>query len=306
MSRILILFCLMAFLTPVTVLAQSKPKPQKKLEQKWLRGRGSMKYKIFKSGDSLRVREGGLVTLHLAWFGQNLKQAAFDTRQKGEPSVFNTLPSPYPGSLEEGLLMMCRGDSGVFELQSDSMFSLSFGGKIPAEAVGLQRVMVSIKVIDTDPNETFEEREKQRKRYEADNEERRKNEQSNIERFLYMNQIAQERDTSGVWYKIISNGHTALKPKYGDKVTFRMTGRVLDGTIIEGSAEKPVNKEFIIGTDPVPIGLSKGIQLMNLGEKALLIIPSELGFGHMHMGKIPPYSTLLLEVELLDIKPKKP
>jgi FKBP-type peptidyl-prolyl cis-trans isomerase FkpA len=308
MKNILLHIIFTATLIPTCLLAQPKSKPvnKDKAEQKWQQGRGSMRYRIFRSKDTLRVTEGALVTLHLAWYGKDGKVPAFDTRNQGKPSVFNTVASPYPGSLEEGLFMMHRGDSAVFELQADSMFRFTFGGKVPPEAEGLQSVLVSIKLMDTDAKQTFEEREKQRKKYEADNEERRKNETSNIERFLYLNNITQATYSSGVWHNTINHGQTAQKPQPGERVAYRMTGRLLDGTIFEGSAEQAVTKEFTIGKDPVPQGLERGIQLMNLGEKALLIIPSELAFGSAHMGKLPPYSTLLLEVELLEIKPKKP
>lgn len=308
MSRIFTIVCLIYISFTSAGFAQGKvTTPAKiKVNEAWKKGRGSMRYKLYRSGDTLRVREGALVKLHLAWYAKTPGKASFDTRVQGSPSEFNTLPSPYPGSLEDGLFMMCKGDSAIFELQSDSMFTLSFGGKVPPEAANIQKVLVSIKLLDTDPRQTAEEREKQRKKYLEDNEERRKNEKSNIERFLYMNNINVERDSCGIWRKTLSYGNTARKPAYGDKVVFRMTGRALDGTIFEGGEDKPETKEFTIGKDPVPVGLSKGIQLLDIGEKALLIVPSELAFGSMHMGKLPPYSTLLLEVELLEIKPKKP
>jgi FKBP-type peptidyl-prolyl cis-trans isomerase FkpA len=307
MKKNILYIVILSICLPIAALAQSKAKNTSKarLEVQWKQGRGSMRYKIYRSKDSIRVKEGALVTLHLAWYGKDLKKPSFDTRTQGAPSVFNTVTSPYHGSLEEGLYMMHKGDSAVFELQSDSMFRYTFNGKLPPEAEGLQKVLVSIKLIDTDPSQTFEEREKQRKKYEEDNEQRKNNENTNIERFLYMNNMMKEPDTCGIWHIIIREGTEAVKPVYGDRVVYKMVGRVLDGSHFEGSPEQPAIKEFTIGRDPVPEGLSKGIQLMNINEKALLIIPSSKGFGNLHMGKLPPYSTLLVEIELTEIKPNK-
>jgi FKBP-type peptidyl-prolyl cis-trans isomerase len=264
-----------------------------------------MKYKIFPSGDTLRVSEGALVTLDLAWYGKDLQKPACDSRSRERASSFNTLPPPYPGSIEEGLYLMKRGDSAVFDLRADSMFQISFAGQIPPEAAGLERVLVSIKLIDVDPSLTFEEREKRKKKYDEDNEERRKSEEANIKQFLYLNNTMKEPDSCGVWHIIIKEGG-GRKPLKGERVVFQMTGRVLDGTIFEGTEKEPVTKEFTIDGDPVPQGLNDGIKLMNQGEKALIIVPSSKAFGGNHMGNLPPYSTLLLEIELLDIKANKP
>ena len=50
------------------------------------------------------------------------------------------------------------------------------------------------------------------------------------------------------------------------------------------------------------VGFERGVKLMKEGEKAIIVIPSSLAYGARQRGEIPPYSTLVFELELLEIK----
>jgi len=76
-------------------------------------------------------------------------------------------------------------------------------------------------------------------------------------------------------------------------------GRLVDGTIFDSSYERGVPAEFPLGM--VISGWTEGLQLMSVGSKYKLYIPYELGYGESGMRQIPPYSTLIFEVELLEI-----
>mgnify|MGYP001238035899 CR=1 FL=1 len=78
----------------------------------------------------------------------------------------------------------------------------------------------------------------------------------------------------------------------------------MDGTIFDSSIDRGQPFAFPVGLGNVISGWDEGIILLNKGAKARLIIPSELGYGEQGAGGglIPPNSTLIFDVELLEIK----
>ena len=93
------------------------------------------------------------------------------------------------------------------------------------------------------------------------------------------------------------------KPDKGDNVKVHYTGKLLDGTKFDSSVDRGKPFEFVLGQGRVIKGWDEGIAMMHKGGKATLIIPSHLGYGERGagQGQIPPYATLIFEVELLDI-----
>jgi FKBP-type peptidyl-prolyl cis-trans isomerase len=104
---------------------------------------------------------------------------------------------------------------------------------------------------------------------------------------------------SGLQYEVISEGY-GPKPTATDTVKVHYEGALTDGTVFDSSYERGDPIEFPLnGVIP---GWTEGLQLMSVGSKYRLIIPSNLGYGPQGAGQqIPPYSTLVFQVELLDI-----
>ena len=93
------------------------------------------------------------------------------------------------------------------------------------------------------------------------------------------------------------------RPRTGDTVQVHYTGRLSDGTRFDSSYDRGKPLEFTLGAGQVIAGWDEGIALMNVGGKARLIIPPELGYGANGASRrIPPNSTLHFEVELVGIK----
>jgi FKBP-type peptidyl-prolyl cis-trans isomerase FklB len=104
---------------------------------------------------------------------------------------------------------------------------------------------------------------------------------------------------SGLQYKITQEG-TGKSPKATDNVTVHYTGKLIDGTIFDSSVQRGQPATF--GLNQVIAGWTEGLQLLKEGGKAILYIPSELGYGERGAGgQIPPYSTLIFEVELIKV-----
>jgi FKBP-type peptidyl-prolyl cis-trans isomerase len=90
----------------------------------------------------------------------------------------------------------------------------------------------------------------------------------------------------------------------GDRVMIHYTASLLDGTLVASSREKNKPLELTIGERTITAGMSQGVTGMRVGETRRLVVPPELAFGSKSGAKIPPYSTIVYEVELLAIKPK--
>jgi len=103
--------------------------------------------------------------------------------------------------------------------------------------------------------------------------------------------------SSGLQYEVLKEGN-GKKPSASDVVKVHYEGKLIDGVTFDSSyGDDPV--EFPL--NQVITGWSEGLQLMSVGSKYRLFIPSELGYGAEGMGPIPPSSVLIFEVELLDI-----
>jgi FKBP-type peptidyl-prolyl cis-trans isomerase len=110
-----------------------------------------------------------------------------------------------------------------------------------------------------------------------------------------------QETTSGLQYEVITMG-TGAKPSPTDVVRVHYTGLLADGTKFDSSLDRGEPAEF--GVNQVIQGWQEGIQLMPAGSKFKFYIPYELGYGENGTGPIPPYSTLVFEVELLEIVKK--
>lgn len=89
--------------------------------------------------------------------------------------------------------------------------------------------------------------------------------------------------------------------KAGDQVSVHYTGQLSDGTVFDSSVNRGRPFEFTVGIGQVIQGWDQGLMGMKVGGKRQLTIPPELAYGDQVVGTIPANSTLLFEVELLDI-----
>ncbi len=104
---------------------------------------------------------------------------------------------------------------------------------------------------------------------------------------------------SGLAYKVLSAG-TGASPEATNQVTVHYTGKFISGKVFDSSVERGQPATFPLNR--VIPGWTEGLQLMKKGGKSMLYIPSDLAYGPQGRGPIPPNTTLIFEVELLDIK----
>jgi len=106
---------------------------------------------------------------------------------------------------------------------------------------------------------------------------------------------------SGLKYVILQSG-MGEKADSADLVTVHYTGFLSDGKIFDSSVERDEPFKFRLKLQPVIPGWEEGVKLLGKGGKAKLIIPPALGYGAMPVGSIPPNSTLIFDVEVLNVE----
>ncbi len=104
---------------------------------------------------------------------------------------------------------------------------------------------------------------------------------------------------SGLKYVVEAEGEGDT-PKAGDMVKVHYTGKLLDGTTFDSSVERGTPIDFPVGQGRVIKGWDEALLTMKKGEKRVLIIPANLGYGPSGRGPIPPNATMVFDVELID------
>jgi len=108
------------------------------------------------------------------------------------------------------------------------------------------------------------------------------------------------KTASGLEYTITEKGN-GKKPQIGDKVVVHYTGKLLNDTVFDSSKKRGQPFSFKLGAGQVIKGWDEAFQLLQVGDKATIKFGPELGYGAQAMGSIPANSTLIFDVELLDV-----
>ncbi|MDX8339811.1 FKBP-type peptidyl-prolyl cis-trans isomerase [Draconibacterium sp. IB214405] len=104
----------------------------------------------------------------------------------------------------------------------------------------------------------------------------------------------------GVYYVIDSVGNGTY-PVIGDTCEVMYTGFFIDGSVFDSTGDN--TWEFELGDEGVIPGWTDGMQVIDEGGRAFLIIPSELAYGTTGYGSVPPNTSLVFVVDMVEIKP---
>ncbi|MBR5602878.1 MAG: FKBP-type peptidyl-prolyl cis-trans isomerase [Bacteroidales bacterium] len=205
--------------------------------------------------------------------------------------------SLFRGDLFEGIAMMHLGDSASFMVRADSTFYTLFGRQMPKEFSVNDMMRFEVRL-----NDFYPESEMAAKRIEymkttypnetlsAENE---------LIEYFVNNNIEPITTSSGLNYVITKEGNGEM-PGVGTLVKVHYTGKLLDGTVFDSSVKRNEPFQFVLGIGQVIPGWDEGLQLLSKGSKAVLYIPYYIAYGDSGAGTIPPFATLIFEVELID------
>jgi FKBP-type peptidyl-prolyl cis-trans isomerase len=224
----------------------------------------------------------------------------FDSRNlpaAQRPMKIPMIRSIYKGDIYEGIRMMHVGDSAVFQCNADSVFKKLFRmQKFPKGIDSTQDIYFAIKLVAVKTPQQMQAEESARMVKEQNKEAKAR------EEYLKKNNIKVKPTADGLYFVPEKPGK-GPHPKAGEKVSVHYTGYLLNGTKFDSSLDRGKPFEFILGQHQVIPGWDEGIALLRKGGTAKLIIPSSLAYGARNMGPIPPFSTLVFDVKLVDIQP---
>jgi len=249
-------------------------------------------------GQGISVDTGSMVKMHLVVSFLDGKQL-FSSYQKGDPFEFQYGQKFDTPGLQEAVGKLKKGSKARVIVPSQMAFGDQGRGTLipPYTALVYELEMVDVK----SKNEYQKEIALKQQQDNLKKDSIKMNEATRLHKYLKDNAITTPALLSGLYY-IESLKGTGELAKSGDTVTVHYTGTLIDGTKFDSSRDRNEPFSFTLGRRQVISGWDQGISLMRKGGKATLIIPSSLGYGERDMQVIPPYSTLVFEVELLDIK----
>jgi len=211
--------------------------------------------------------------------------------------------SSFKGSFEEGLTTMNEGDSVSFIVDANNLFTQFFKSDLPLFLKPGSVVKMDVKL-----HKIFNqsEYEAELKRYETLIEDRDIEEQRKLQLFVDTSKVSYSKLANGMYYLPITQG-AGTPPEKGNVVKINYTGSFITGKVFESTYDRAQPMEYIYGEQGQVIkGLETAISLMNEGAKAKFIIPSHLAYGEegSSTGIIPPYTTVIYEIELLNLTKK--
>ncbi|HNW75381.1 MAG TPA: FKBP-type peptidyl-prolyl cis-trans isomerase [Bacteroidales bacterium] len=223
----------------------------------------------------------------------------FSTSDRNEPVRMEYgKPFDTPG-FEEGIIKMTKGSKATMIVPSELAFGAQGRGGVIAPYTAL---VYNVEVLDIQTKAQVDKEQADKKKAdEVKKANAKQNEGKDRDAYLKAKKITAKPTASGLYYieKVKGTGAQAMP---GKKVKVHYTGTLLDGTKFDSSRDRNEPFEFTLGQGQVIKGWDEGIAKMKVGGKAILVIPSSIGYGERDMGQIPPYSTLVFDVELLGVK----
>jgi FKBP-type peptidyl-prolyl cis-trans isomerase FkpA len=203
--------------------------------------------------------------------------------------------SSFKGSLDDVLVLMSPGDSLQALISVDSLFEKVIQQPIPANLTAGTFFTYNI-VVDIITDRAGAEAMAAKK---VDMQKQK--DEVIIQQYLKDKKLEGSRSESGlyiVWQKRNTEGAPAMKGKH---VHVHYTGYLTNGQKFDSSVDRGQPFEFGLGSGQVIAGWDEGIAALRVGEKALLLIPSYMGYGPRGSGSIPANAVLVFEVELMDV-----
>ncbi|NLM91323.1 MAG: FKBP-type peptidyl-prolyl cis-trans isomerase [Bacteroidales bacterium] len=225
---------------------------------------------VVREGNGTILEPGVRVKVHYNGFLEN--DTLFDSSyERGQPIEFVLGQGMVIPGLEEGLKSLRVGDQARVWIP----FQLAYGergrGPIPARA----NLIFDVEVLDTEIVEAP-------KPFEVEG-------------------LPVEATESGLQYIIVKEGEGDY-PQAGQLLVVHYSGFLPDGSLFDSSVQRGEPFRFILGRNQVIRGWDEGFALLKTGSKVRFIVPPSLGYGEREVGPIPAGSTLVFDVELIEIQ----
>lgn len=263
-------------------------------QEGYRRSESGLKFKFIRSSDGEKPETGDVMVMDIAYFTPN-DSLLFDSRRVRDSFTVVTVDPTFKGGLEEGFRMMSEGDSALFKVRADSLYKVTFKTTYPGYLNPGDEIRFRVrlkKIIKKAVLDSLDlEQDVQRRRQEF----------ARLDQWLEESELEVMPTQNGAYLSIVEPG-TGPFPQPGDTILVRYSGKLLDGTVFEQIKESDPPFRFVLGQNMVIQGWEECMPMLNKNTVARMIIPSDLAYGAQEVGILKPYSTLLFEVEIVEIK----
>jgi len=254
-------------------------------------------YQLLKFGESSeKANPGDYITVDIVYSTIN-DSVFFEGRRK----LQITNPT-FSGAIDECFLMLSEEEKAIFIISANDFFSKTLETSLP-DFIKIEDAMkVAIDVIDI---QTEEEYIMDKEAFLNWIEDFGDYEKVILRQYVEQKKIDIEPTETGLYHIILNEG-IGEKVFVGDTLIVHFEGRFFNGKFFDSTKRRNSPFQFVYGRKwQIIEGLEEAIGRMVEGEKSLFIIPSKIGFGESgsSTGIIPPFTSTLFEVELLEVKP---
>ena len=277
MKKTILVIIAAAMMLPMAASAQKMKKVDEKkgsmeLNKEYTTPSG-LKYTIKKQGTGIQPVNGDMVSVHYVGTLTDSAKTKFDSsRDRGQPFTFALGAGQVIKGWDEGIALLHVGDVAVLTIPSTLGYGERAVGTIPANAT----LVFEVELMDVRP----------------------------APKPWDVKGLKVDSTADGLKYIILKKGN-GTKAENGKKVGVHYSGYLGDGTwkLFDSSVQRGQPIEFTLGIGQVIKGWDEGIGLMNVGDKMRLIIPYSLAYGEGGRPPIiPPKSTLIFDVELMEVE----
>jgi len=263
------------------------------------KGSNNVWYKVHTRGDdTAKARLNNFVTVKMRYY---LKDTVlFDSKELEGKFVFPIIKPLFQGDIYNGIKLMSPGDSFTFAVVADSFFYKTANlKKLPDFVTPGEPMYFDIKLLKIQTQSQYQKLKNQKLQRE------KVNQFKLLSDYLTKNKITTKPLESGLLYTTLQKGY-GRKPRKGDmcKVFMKVKAIGVDYNLYYNFGKEPLFIEYGKAFDTP--GLMQGLGLMHEGEKAQLIVPSDIGIGQDGKGGVvPPFSTIIYEIKLDKLKTKE-
>jgi FKBP-type peptidyl-prolyl cis-trans isomerase len=273
-------------------------------------GAKGTQYKILTNSTGNKIKIGDVITFHVTQ-KTDKDSLLSSTYQTGRPAQAQVQAE---GDLMDVFPLLALNDSVLVKVPTDTIFKAQEDHRPPFLPKG-SNLLILIKVIKVQSlAEAMADRDKAMAIAKEEAAKIEAQESVIADKYVTDHKLAVTTTASGLKYKITKVG-TKPKPAVGDTVVVNYVGHTLAGKVFDSSIESVAKTAglqqmgrvyepltFVIGGQGIIAGWQEGLQLINEGGKAMLIIPSKLAYGPNASGPdLPGFSTLVFDVELVKV-----
>jgi FKBP-type peptidyl-prolyl cis-trans isomerase len=267
-----------------------------------------VEYKIVKDAPGKNAQMGDILEIHmLAVAGTD---TLANTWKSGNPMPNRVDSVTQSGQFQAVFPMLSAGDSAIVEISCDTILATipeNQKQQLPPWLKKGNKIHINMSVVSIKSMEEFR-KDMEAKQATMQQEAQAKAAQQmpiddkTLQDYFTANNIKAQKTASGLYYTVQKPGSGAQITK-GQTVSFRYTGKTLEGKTFDSNIGKPDPLTFVVGQGQMIPGVDEGVALLKKGAKAVFYLPSPLAYGTQSpSADIPANSILIFDVEVTDVK----